>query len=85
MSSDFCTDYDSIISNVFKRRKEGYVIKIFKEQKIGPKKRNNFEILIPLDSIKFSTETVNGHKQIIIDLGKINLLPGIEFNNNINN
>lgn len=73
LSSDFCMDYESIINNVFKKKREGYLIKIFETQSGNPKKYKPLEILIPLDSIKFTSEIIESHKGIIIDLGKIKI------------
>jgi len=72
LSSDFCRDTNSIIKYVFKNRKEGYLIKV-KTQASDTKKAHIFEIIIPLDTIKFTTEVVENRRRIVVDLGAITL------------
>ncbi len=66
--SQFCGDYENIINNIFKK-KDGYIIRLYEKQN-----NNRIELLIPLDSIKFSIELIDGNKEIVIDLGKIKFL-----------
>jgi|SRR5688572_953465 len=63
LSSDFCRDQTDIIKDVFKKRKE-YIIKIYSKAK-------NFEIIIPTESIKFTSEIIDNEKEIVVDLGHI--------------
>ena len=72
MSSEFCWETDSIIKYFFKRKEE-YLIEVFEKQNINSTKYRIVEILIPLDSIKFRSEIIEGKKGILVDLGRIKI------------
>ena len=69
LSSDFCRTPDNIITFVFKRIKE-YPIKLF----VGDEKfKNPIKIIIPIDAIRFLLEDIDDRKEIVIDLGHIQI------------
>jgi hypothetical protein len=70
LSSDFCRDQTDIINDVFKKKKE-YIIKIFEFQNGKKSKAKIHEIIIPIESIKFTSETIDNKKEIVVDLGHI--------------
>lgn len=73
LSSDFCRSLEDIITYFFKKTKNGYLIKIYTKQNKGSTKSNPIEILISLESIKFTIETIDNRKGIVIDFGKIKI------------
>jgi hypothetical protein len=73
MSSEFCMETDSIIKYFFKKKKIQYLVELFENQNSDSTKYRIVEILIPLDSIKFRSEIINGRKGIIVDLGRIKI------------
>jgi hypothetical protein len=73
LSSHFCESNENIIDNVFKRSKNGYLIKVVTKKNDNSKDQKTIEILIPLESIKFTTEMVDNKREIKIDLGKIKI------------
>ena len=66
LASDFCSTENAIINDFFKLPKNGYIIKVFDKIKWQ-------EVLIPLASITFSVEVINGKKEIVINLGNIKI------------
>ena len=70
LSSDFCGAQEDIVNFVFKRIQE-YPIKLFRFQKKPNTETKLIEIIIPIDSIRFTCENINDRKEIIIDLGHI--------------
>jgi hypothetical protein len=73
LSSDFCMESENIIDYVFKHPKRGYLLRIFENQIGDPIKHKMQEILMPLDSIKFTSEFIGNRRCIIIDLGNIKI------------
>jgi hypothetical protein len=70
LSSDFCRTPEDIVTFVFRQLKE-YPVKLFYSRKDSKLKDKPIEVIIPLDSIKFTYEVVNDRKEIVIDLGRI--------------
>ena len=73
LSSEFCSGIENAIKNVFKKREKGYLIKVFEAKTNNSSKYKIREILLPLSSIEFTTEIINGQKGIVINLGRIKL------------
>ncbi len=70
LSSDFCRSPEDIVTYVFKQLKE-YPVKLFYNSKDSKSKGKFIEVIIPLDSIKFTYEVFDDRKVIVIDLGFI--------------
>jgi len=70
LSSDFCRTPEDIVAFVFRRLKE-YPVKLFYSPKTSKSKNKFIEVIIQLDSIKFTYEVIDDRKEIIIDLGHI--------------
>lgn len=71
LSADFCLEPEDIIQRVFKSDHKNYPVKLYVLKTAKPRTYTSREILVPIDSIRFSIN--RDERKIVIHLGKIKL------------
>jgi hypothetical protein len=71
LSADFCLEPEDIIQRVFKSDHKNYPVKLFLLKKNKPRTYSSKEVLVPIDSIRFSIN--RDERKIVIHLGRIKL------------
>jgi hypothetical protein len=74
LNGDLCNDNSEIINSIYKKSPEGLLVRIFGGRKRGSgKPAKPVDILIPLESIKFSFTMWENKKLMVIDLGNLSI------------
>ena len=74
LGGDMCADNSEIIRSIYLKSPEGLLVRVYSDKKRpSGKPAKPMDILVPLESVKFSFTVSEGKKLLVIDLGEVEM------------